>query len=207
MTDNAKFWDKHAKGYAKSHVKNMAAYQTTLDRSKAHLSPEDQVLEIGCGTGTTALKLADSVAGITGTDISANMIDIAQDKARAEGVENVTFFQADLFDKRLTPGSFDVILAYNVLHLLADTPVALDRIQTLLKPKGRLICKTPCLGEMNIFVRALVPVLMKLGLAPSPVQSFKKAALEDHIAKAGFEIVETGLYPAPASFFVVARQP
>ncbi len=206
MTDAAKFWDKHAKGYARSPIKNKAAYDTTMTRSKAHLSPQDKVLEIGCGTGTTALILADSVAEITATDISGQMIDIADDKARAQQVENVTFFPATLFDDRLAPGAFDAILVYNALHLLADTPMVLQRIRQLLKPGGRLISKTPCIGDMNIFARALIPLLMKFGIAPNPIHFFKKPALEELIRQAGFDILETGLYPAPSSFFIVARQ-
>jgi ubiquinone/menaquinone biosynthesis C-methylase UbiE len=45
----------------------------------------------GCGTGTTALKLAPSLGRIMATDISGEMIAIAREKARAEGCGNATF--------------------------------------------------------------------------------------------------------------------
>ena len=77
MPNDAKFWDKIAAKYAKSPIKNMEAYNQTMDRTKSHLAKDDSVLEVGCGTGSTALLLADSVQHITASDISANMIDIA----------------------------------------------------------------------------------------------------------------------------------
>jgi len=58
MTHAAAFWDKRAKKYASSPIKNKQAYTETMDRTKAHLSIDDKVLEIGCGTGSTTLLLA-----------------------------------------------------------------------------------------------------------------------------------------------------
>jgi 2-polyprenyl-3-methyl-5-hydroxy-6-metoxy-1,4-benzoquinol methylase len=84
-----RFWDRHPAAYARKPVPDPRAYEQTLHRVRAHLSPNDVVLEIGCGTGTTALKLATGVREILATDYSANMIAIATAKARAEGTTNV----------------------------------------------------------------------------------------------------------------------
>ena len=48
--------------YAKSPIKDVPAYEYTLGRTRSYLKPTDAVLELGCGTGGTALKLADAVA-------------------------------------------------------------------------------------------------------------------------------------------------
>jgi ubiquinone/menaquinone biosynthesis C-methylase UbiE len=53
----------------------------TLDCTRKHLSASDNVLEVGCGTGTTALLLAPSVKQITASDISSRTIEIAREKA------------------------------------------------------------------------------------------------------------------------------
>ena len=68
--DAAPFWDKIAPRYAKKPVADPAAYEEKLARVRALLRAEDRVLEIGCGTGSTALRLASRVAEITATDIS-----------------------------------------------------------------------------------------------------------------------------------------
>lgn len=204
MRSAEKFWDKIAKKYAKSPVKNMQAYNETMERTKAHLSAGDSVLEVGCGTGSTALLLAGSVKRITASDISSNMIDIAGNKAKDQQVENVDFIQATLFDDNLENGSFDAVLAFNFLHLLEDTPAAIRRINALLKPDGLFVSKTVCLAEQTRLLRVLVYVMQKLGMAPY-VGFLKIVELDEIVANGNFRIVETGLYPPP-SRFIVARK-
>ena len=52
------FWDGAAENYAKSPIRDVEAYNYTLERTRTYLSPTDKVLEVGCGTGSTALLLA-----------------------------------------------------------------------------------------------------------------------------------------------------
>jgi len=199
------FWDRIAPKYAKKPVKNVNAYQQTMERSRLYLSSSDEVLELGCGTGSTALLLADSVRHITASDISSKMIGIAKSKAGQERVDNVTFVQATPFDDRFEPGSFDVILAYNFLHLLNDVPAAVRRVADLLRPNGVFISKTVCLGDKGLPLRLFVRGLQALRVAPY-VNFLKSRTLEAAMEQAGFRIVETGDYPAsPPNHFVVAR--
>ncbi len=143
MRNTEKFWDKLAKKYAKMPIKNLQAYNETMEHTKIHLSEGDDDLEVGCGTGSTALLLADSVKQVTAIDISSNMIDIARNKAKDQQVDNVNFIQSTLFDDTLEKRSFGVILAFNFLHLLEDTPEAIRRINELLKPEGLFIATRP----------------------------------------------------------------
>lgn len=204
MPDAERFWDKTAERYAKSPVKNMAAYETTLERTRAYLSAGDAALEIGCGTGTTALLLASSVQHITATDISSNMIGIARGKAKDQEVDNVDFVQATLDDGTLDGRSFDAVLAFNLLHLLPELPAALRKIHGLLKPGGVFISKSVCLGEKRWLWQPILYLAQKSGLAPY-VNILSVPEIETFIADAGFEILETGLYPPP-SRFVAARK-
>lgn len=205
MPDSARFWDKRADKYSKSPVKDQENYDRTLDCTRRHLSPSDEVLEVGCGTGTTALLLAPSVKQITASDISSRMIEIAREKASTQKVENVRFDRGTLFDHALTKGSFDVVMAFNFLHLLEDIPGAVHRVKELLRPGGVFISKTICLAEQSRLWSLLVAVMRPLGFAPY-VECLKVAELEDIITGAHFEIIETGLYPpSPPSRFIVAR--
>lgn len=206
MTNTAAFWDNVADRYAKRPIKDVDAYRQTMDRTVAHLSQDNVALEVGCGTGSTALLLADSVRHITATDISANMIDIAKRKARDQNTGNVTFAQGTLFDDTLEKGSFDVILAFNFLHLLENTPEAIQRVHELLKPQGLFISKTDCLSGHNIIYPVILPVMRFFGFAPY-VKFLGVEQLDSLITKSNFEIIETGAYPAsPPSRFVVARK-
>jgi 2-polyprenyl-3-methyl-5-hydroxy-6-metoxy-1,4-benzoquinol methylase len=146
------------------------------------------------------------VKEIVGTDFSARMIEIARRKAAAEAVPNVRFEVATAFDETLAPGSFDVVTAFNFLHLVEDLPGVARRVHALLKPGGRFVSKTVCLAEQSRLYRPLIAVLRAVGFAPY-VHCLGIAELERFVMDAGFEIVETGSYPPrPPSRFLVARR-
>ncbi|MCR9136761.1 MAG: class I SAM-dependent methyltransferase [Alphaproteobacteria bacterium] len=209
MQDSATFWDKAADKYAKSPIADEAAYAYTLERTRTYLSAGDNILEVGCGTGSTALLLAGDVGRITASDISSNMISIATEKAKSEGIQNVTFVTAALSDDTLDNGPYDAVLAHNLIHLLDDVPAALRGIHGLLKSDGVFISKTVCLPKSGApfkfrLLKAIVPLMQWVGKAPY-VNFMDTSELESLVTKAGFKIVETGTYPPP-SRYIVARK-
>jgi ubiquinone/menaquinone biosynthesis C-methylase UbiE len=188
-TGDARFWDRAARKYAADPIKDMAGYERTIARTRELVGSSDCVLEIGCGTGTTALRLAPSVARILATDVSREMIAIAEEKVAAEGCRNVELAVASTESVQGADASFDAVLAFNVLHLVADRASALRHIHRLLKSKRLFISKTPCLSEMNPLIRLAVPVMQLFGRAPH-VGFFTAEALERDIEAAGFRIIE-----------------
>lgn len=209
MQRAAAFWDKTAAKYAKSPIQDPEAYTYTLERTRSYLSPTDKVLELGCGTGSTALLLAADVDQIVASDISGEMIKIANGKAREQGVENVSFVTADLFDSAIDDGPYDAVLALNLLHLVKDTPAAIRRINGLLKPGGIFISKTVCKpgeGASLKFrlIKAVLPILQVLGQAPY-VNFMDVEELENIMTAQGFNIIEAGNHPPP-SRYIVARK-
>jgi 2-polyprenyl-3-methyl-5-hydroxy-6-metoxy-1,4-benzoquinol methylase len=206
MNRSEKFWDKIARKYSKEKIKDEEGYEKTLDDTRKYLTKEACVLEVGCGTGTTALKFSGSVNAMTATDISANMIAIAEERAQEQKVQNVKFEQSTLFDEKLVKGSFDVILAFNFVHLLEDTPGVMKRINELLKPGGIFISKTACLSEKSWFWPAFACVVGKV-MRVGAIQCFTVEQYKDFITSEGFEIVDTHLYfPKPPRLFAVARK-
>ncbi|MEM6422318.1 MAG: class I SAM-dependent methyltransferase [Pseudomonadota bacterium] len=207
MKDAQAFWDGLARGYAKKPVKDVGAYEQTLERTRSHLRVADRVLEIGCGTGSTALRLAGAVGDYTASDISPAMIAIAEEKAAASQAGNLRFVTGALSDAPRTDGGFDAVLAFHLIHLVDDLPAALGAIAERLRPGGVFISKTVCLGERGGWkLRAFVRVMRLLGIAP-PVAYLSVEALQAAIAAAGFKIVETGMFPkVPPNHFVVARR-
>ncbi len=207
---DAKFWDGIAEKYAKSPVGDMAGYERTLERTASFLDGDYRVLEVGCGTGTTALKLAPHAAHITATDVSSAMIDIAREKAQRENTTNVSFEVARASDPRYRDRAFDAVLAFNIVHLVADVDALLASLRASLKPGGLLISKTPCLGAMNPLVRwVAVPALKLVGKAPRYVWSLSPRGLHESIERAGFEIIasETHLTSGkPHHPYIVAKR-
>lgn len=204
---DARFWDKIARKYAQDPIADMAGYERTLEAVRTHLSAEARVLELGCGTGTTALKLAPHAGAILATDVSGEMIAIANEKAQEAGVGNVTFMTGTPEEAPFGEPPFDAVLAFNLLHLLKDQRAALEGVRRSLKPGGVFISKTPCLGEMNPLLRGLVPVMQMIGKAPH-VRFQKAGALQQEIEAAGFEIVESAYHGSKKSDprpYVVAR--
>lgn len=206
--DNARFWDGIARKYATDRIKDMPGYERTIARTRHFLSSSDTVLEVGCGTGTTALKLAPFVALIVGSDMSNEMVAIAREKAIALSCQNAEFTVAAADRSPGSDGSYDAVLAFNLLHLIADRPATLARIHRLLKPGGLFISKTPCLSEMNPLIRVVVPLMRFAGKAPF-VSFFAATALEAEIGDVGFKIHERerhGTGRKDARIFIVAKK-
>lgn len=187
--DDARFWNKTAERYAASKIADPGGYERTLERTRSFLQPNHRVLELGCGTGTTALRLAGSVGSYLATDISERMIGIARQKLDEEPVPGLSFRPAVAEDLADDDHRFDVILAYNYLHLVRDPDATLRTIARLLKPQGIFISKTPCLGEMNVLIRrVLLPAMRSVGKAPH-VAVFGAKELTQMIVGKEMEIV------------------
>lgn len=182
---NVLFWDRVAERYAARPIKDVPAYEAMLDAVRSTLRPSDKALELGCGTGTTAIRLAPCVAQLTASDLSRRMIGIAGQKPAPL---NLTFRHADAAD-RIEGAPFDAVMAFNLLHLVPDLDAALAAVGSQLKHSGRFISKTPCLGEVSLPLRLVVRAMRGVGLAP-PVAFLTAPALRQAFAKAGFEIVE-----------------
>jgi ubiquinone/menaquinone biosynthesis C-methylase UbiE len=209
VTNDARFWDRIARKYAADPIKDTTGYERTLERTRHHLKAGDTVFEFGCGTGTTALRLAPAVRRIVATDISGEMIAIACKKAEAEGCTNIEFKVATPDAMPCPDGTFDVTLGFNVLHLMAAREAALRGVYRLLKPGGVFISKTPCLGESSALWRVVLPLMQLVGLAPY-VSFLNAGDLEREMATVGFEIIERERHASRGKDvrpFLIARKP
>ena len=206
MSVQVQFWDKIARKYAATPVRDADAYAHTLARTRSYLRAEGHVLELGCGTGTTALTLAPHVAHYRATDWSAKMIEIAREKALdGPGWLEVDVMGADVPD--VADASLDTVLAFSLLHLVEDRAAVLKRVYDVLKPGGFFISKTACLRGQGLHLRVLVAAMQLVGKAP-PVAFFDGATLEEDMRQAGFEVVEADDHNhRPAVRFIVVRKP
>ena len=105
-------------------------------------APAD-VADLGCGTGTLTVLLAEAGHRITGIDSATAMVAAARAKAAAAGVA-VRLEAGDAAAPGLAAGSFDAVLCRHVLWALPDPDAALARWCGLLRPAGRLVLVEGC---------------------------------------------------------------
>jgi len=206
--NDARFWDRASRKYAQSAISDQAGYERSLDRTRALLGSGDRVLELGCGTGTTALRLAGGVQHYLATDISAGMIAIANEKHAAEPIPALVFRAATAEDLATDAARFDAVLAFNYLHLVRDLAGTLRHVHTLLAADGLFISKTPCLGDMNPLIRLALPAMRAIGKAPH-VGVFRGAELSQQISAAGFDILAAESHATKGAYnrpYIVARK-
>jgi ubiquinone/menaquinone biosynthesis C-methylase UbiE len=205
MAEASRFWDRMADRYVADPIKDVPSYERKLEITRSYLRPDMELLEVGCGSGATARLHAPHVKHVLGTDFSARMIEIARAKTAEEGVTNITFEQADLTELDKPDGSFDMVLALSVLHLIADRDVAIRKIHQLLKPGGYFVSSTACLGDGMSFFKFIAPAGRALGLLPI-LNVMTRAELVDSLEQAGFTIAHNWQPGRNKAVFIVAQK-
>ncbi|MFH1390298.1 MAG: class I SAM-dependent methyltransferase [Candidatus Margulisiibacteriota bacterium] len=110
-------------------------------------NPIGKYLELGCGSGNPTLEIArrlKAAGDVVGLDSSTDAIELAQKKASAEKLGNITFVLGDM-GKALpfADESFDGILANNSFYLVSDPQKTLIEVIRLLKPGGSFLMTNP----------------------------------------------------------------
>jgi 2-polyprenyl-3-methyl-5-hydroxy-6-metoxy-1,4-benzoquinol methylase len=206
LDPSEKFWDRIANLYEKQPIKDEQAFLHTIENINKYLKSSDIVLDFACGTGTNSIEIADNVKEIHAIDISSKMLTHAKRKVDIRKIKNIYFSKIMIYEESLNEQQFDVILAFNILHLLEDIPNIIQRINKLLKPGGLLISTTACMGEKKAFLSFFMLLLSKLGIIPY-LNFLKTSELEALIANRNFQIIETDHLPhSPSNYFIVAKK-
>jgi ubiquinone/menaquinone biosynthesis C-methylase UbiE len=201
----AEFWDGIAADYSERPIADIDSYERKLAATQALMRPDMRVLELGCGTGSTALAHAPHVARVEATDISSAMIAIGRDKAQRAAITNVGFRRAGVEDVDAPDGTFDMVLALNLLHLLPDRAAAMSKIHRLLKPSGLFVSSTVCLADRMWYLRPVIPIMQWIGKAPY-VSFIRSATVLREIEDSGFVPHEHWSHGRANSLFVIARK-
>jgi len=205
MGDASRFWDRMARRYSRQPVADEAAYQKKIEVTRKYLTPDSEVLELGCGTGSTALVHAPAVKHICATDFSKNMIAIAESKREAAGISNVRFECATIDDVAAADDQFDAVLALSVLHLMDDWRGAVLKAHALLNPGGVFVTSTACLGDSMKWLGYILRLGRFTGLIPH-VEVFTTTELEQGLRDAGFGIDYQWQPGRNKAVFIVARK-
>jgi SAM-dependent methyltransferase len=164
----------------------------------------DHVLDIGCGAGQTTREAARMAAegGAVGVDLSAEAIARACELARAEGVRNVTFEQADAQVHPFPSGAFEVVISRFGTMFFLDPVVAFANLGWALRPDGRLVMMVWQGHKQNEWSLAIEEALggsrvAPASEAPDPFSLADPAKVEGILDAAGFTDVTFTDVPRP----------
>ncbi|MBQ1631777.1 MAG: class I SAM-dependent methyltransferase [Clostridia bacterium] len=135
------FWDNVAGAYdIFVNVINRKTHQKLKRIVSSLIEPDNTVLECACGTGLLSAVIAPKCRQLTATDYSEKMLNKA--KKNCAVFQSITFSKADITALSYPDGSFDKVVAGNVIHLLDNPLAALYELNRVCKDGGMLIIPT-----------------------------------------------------------------
>jgi SAM-dependent methyltransferase len=195
---NGDFWTVRADRFDRG----VASYQPKL-LAAAAVEPADNVIDIGCGSGTTTRAVARAASRGTalGVDLSSRMLRLARERAEAEQVTNVTFEQGDAQIHAFPDSHFDVAVSRNGAMFFGDPTAAFKNIARAVKPGGRLVllawrplADNEWLSTFRTILAAGRTLPAPPPTAPSPFSLSDPGRVRSLLTTAGFaEVNLTGL--------------
>ena len=128
------------------------------------ITPGLKVLDLGCGDGTTAIPAASLGADVLGVDIAKNLVDAANRRAQADGLQNCRFQQGDATNLTgLDDGAFDLVVSiFGAMFAPKPFDVAKEMVRVT-RPGGRIV-----MGNWIPNDPTLVAQILKISSAYSP---------------------------------------
>jgi phosphatidylethanolamine/phosphatidyl-N-methylethanolamine N-methyltransferase len=204
MSDDAgrRFWESNAARYDRSMGLLGGPLPRTVELVASAVSGATRVLEVASGTGLVSEAIAPVVGELLATDYAAAMVE--KTRARVGHLPNVRCEVRDLYALGEPEGSFDAVVAANVLHLLPDLAGGLAAMRRVMRPGGRLVVPTYCHAQDG---RArLVSAVMALVSFPGQ-RRFDLDGLAAAVEAAGFTVDTRELVPGllPIGFVAAVR--
>lgn len=148
MSENEReYWERYAKSYDRSMIVFGKPIAPMLERVANAVRGRERVLELAAGTGLVTGAIAKSARAVVATDYAQAMVDALAARVRDGQLDNVRCERADVYSLPYEAGTFDAVVAANVLHLLPDLPRALDAMKRVVRPGGVWVLPTYCHDE------------------------------------------------------------
>jgi SAM-dependent methyltransferase len=177
----------------------------------------EAVLDVGCGTGATLLRLAAAVGmegHVLGCDVSAPMLALARQRIAAAEVCNVNVVQADAQSHEFPENAFDLLISRFGVMFFAHPTAAFTNLRRPLRPEGRLafVCWAP-LADNPFFLLPMQIAARHLGSAeptppraPGPLAFSEPDYVRDILASAGWKEVQIKDRRPPLLGFATAKE-
>lgn len=186
------YWNRHAARYDASMRILGKPMPRMLELTRAAISNTDRVLEVAAGTGLVTRAIADKAREVVATDYAEGMVAQLEQRVRDAGLTNVQCRQADIYELPFEAGSFDVVVAANVLHLVPDLDRALASLRNALRPGGKLIAPT-FLHEETLLARIASRAFALTGFPGH--RRFSMRSLREAVERAGMRVTRVELIP------------
>ena len=157
------FWDRWAWFYDLAERSNRTVNAAAAARVAGLVPVGARVLDCAAGTGEFSLAAAKRAVSVLCTDQSQPMLDRARKKAAKRGLTNISFAQRDVTALSDPDGSFDAVIAANVLHLLPEPETAVRELWRVTAPGGRLILPTYLQGRVGAAYGTMIKIYQGVG--------------------------------------------
>ena len=157
------FWDRVAWLYDLVERSNRAVNAAAAARVAGLVPKGARVLDCAAGTGEFSLAAAERAETVLCTDLSLPMLDRARKKAKKRGLTNISFAQRDITALPDRDGTFEVVIAANVLHLLQKPENAVRELWRVTAPGGRLILPTYLQGRAGTAYGTMIKIYQGVG--------------------------------------------
>jgi SAM-dependent methyltransferase len=207
---HGEYWATHADEYERC----TAAHLDVLLRT-ADIRRDSRVLDVGCGSGLLARRAARIAAdgAVLGIDLSARLVEVAQQRADYDGVSNVSFEQGDAQIHAFDPRTFDLVLGLTSAMFFGDKAAALANLARALRDGGRLgliTWQSPARNPWFVAFMSALAVGRELPAPPPDGPHPFSMADPDHVRpmveRAGFTDVHIDALEAPMWFGATATQ-
>jgi SAM-dependent methyltransferase len=139
-------------------------------RAAYGISPGDEVLDVGCGTGLTTREAARAATPgrVTGVDVSERMLERARQLTVADGLDNVRYELGDAQVHRFEPAGFDVAISRFGTMFFSDPAAAFANIAAALRAEARLVLLVWQQREHNEWMQLINAALGDAARPPQP---------------------------------------